>query len=91
MNTSIEIDYSKGKIYIPDVSVYDSVSVKIASNEPFDKKHYLKLKKFIRNHDILDDDVSYYEFDYEKKEDCLKYYEKIKEILKKKVEEKNAN
>lgn len=45
MNVSIEIEHFGGKTYIPDVSVYDSVSISIASGESFDRKHSLKLKK----------------------------------------------
>ncbi len=76
MNNSIEIISNEEKTFILNVQEYSSVSIK----SEFNNDLVLTLEngeKYIS-----------FEFDIKNFEDCNNYYEKIKEILSRKVEVK---
>lgn len=90
MDNSIEIITIDGKTYIPDLTIYNSVEYKEYSSWGEDKIEYrLCLNVYLRYRDydglrVTKEEEFYY---IDNREDCINYYEKIKEILSKKVEE----
>lgn len=78
MNNSIEIITEKSKVYIPNVLEYSSVAIKSDLNDDL----ILVIENFEKRISLE------FEFETENYEDCNNYYEKIKEILSRKVEVK---
>lgn len=90
MDTSIEMITSDGKVFIPNLLLYSSVSCE--KRDSFRCKYeyeieltiYIKMFRF--DDYCVEQQTENYYFDNEEK--MNEYYEQIKEILKKKVEEK---
>lgn len=76
MNNSIEIISNEEKVFIPNVQEYSSVSIK----RDFTNGLILVIENYEKRITL--------EFEFENYEDCNNYYEKIKEILSRKVEDK---
>lgn len=94
MDTSIEMITSDGKVFIPNLLLYSSISCEkrdhFRSNYNFAIELTIYIKMFRFDDYCVEQQTETYYFETEQL--MNEYYEKIKEILKKKVEEKeNAN